>query len=233
MKDDWRVKHKEVIEDFLQYLNEKTDMFVLKGGTALMECYELTRFSEDIDLDGPKGRNRDIDKIIENFAAEREIPIVHNKNTPTTDRFFLHYNGDSHPLKIETSFREPVINYDNVVNINGIQVYELSILAEKKVTAFDQRDKLRDLFDIIFICKNCWDKIDDRVKSHIIDSFGHKGIDYFEMVIETQSDELIDSKKLEEDFIDIWDKVGLSKDDDVDLLDDNNEDFYDYEDDSE
>lgn len=25
--------------------------FVLKGGTALMECYGLDRFSEDIDLD--------------------------------------------------------------------------------------------------------------------------------------------------------------------------------------
>ena len=46
--------HKKVIIDFLNYLNSQTDQFILKGGTALMLCYGLNRFSEDIDLDGFK-----------------------------------------------------------------------------------------------------------------------------------------------------------------------------------
>jgi len=49
--EDWRNKHKYVIEDFLQYLNKQTSDYVLKGGTALMECYGLSRMSEDIDTD--------------------------------------------------------------------------------------------------------------------------------------------------------------------------------------
>ena len=227
---DWRVEHRAIIEEFLQYLNEKTDMFVLKGGTALMECYGLTRFSEDIDLDGPKGRNWDFDIIIESFAIDSDIPFVHNKNTNTTDRYFLHYNGDIRPLKIETSFREQYINPDNIVKVNGIQTYELSVLTEKKVKAFDQRDKLRDLYDLIFICKEKWNDIDDRAKENIKDSFSHKGIEYFETIVEVQKDEFIDSKKLEEDFIDIWDKIELSKDDDEDFIETDYEYYKDDED---
>lgn len=54
---DWREQHGVVISLFLKYLNSQTDDFVLKGGTALMTCYKLDRFSEDIDLDG-KARRR-------------------------------------------------------------------------------------------------------------------------------------------------------------------------------
>ena len=41
--------HFSVICDFLDYLNNKTSDFILKGGTSLMVCYKLDRFSEDID----------------------------------------------------------------------------------------------------------------------------------------------------------------------------------------
>jgi len=40
----WRKEHGEAIAAFTKYLNEKTDNFVLKGGTALYLCYNLDRF---------------------------------------------------------------------------------------------------------------------------------------------------------------------------------------------
>lgn len=46
----WQPWHKEVMVDCLNYLNRFTDQFVLKGSTALMLCYGLNRFSEDIYL---------------------------------------------------------------------------------------------------------------------------------------------------------------------------------------
>jgi len=42
---------KKVIDDTLRFINDRTDRFILKGGTSLMECYGLDRMSEDIDLD--------------------------------------------------------------------------------------------------------------------------------------------------------------------------------------
>lgn len=51
MSNDWRTEHKKVIETVLSIFNKNTDKYILKGGTALMQCYGLDRFSEDIDMD--------------------------------------------------------------------------------------------------------------------------------------------------------------------------------------
>ena len=51
---DWREKHEQVIKELLDYINDKGDSYILKGGTALKQCCNLDRFSEDIDLDGKK-----------------------------------------------------------------------------------------------------------------------------------------------------------------------------------
>ena len=39
-----------------------------------------------------------------------------------------------------------------------------------------------------------------------------KGLDYFDLLVETQSDPLIDNDKLLEDFLTAWDKIGLNFD---------------------
>lgn len=49
------------------------------------------------------------------------------------------------------------------------------------------------------------------------------------MLLETQSDELIDKEKLQNDFIDIWDKVGLNENDDEDFVDEYEIDYDDTE----
>lgn len=49
--ENWRNKHKAVINDFLQFVNSRNHDYILKGGTSLMECYNLDRMSEDIDFD--------------------------------------------------------------------------------------------------------------------------------------------------------------------------------------
>lgn len=38
---NWRPEHGKTIYDFLEYLNRESDDFILKGGTALLTCYEL------------------------------------------------------------------------------------------------------------------------------------------------------------------------------------------------
>ena len=49
----WQIRHKTIMEQYLHELNQQQDSVILKGGTALMLCYGLNRFSEDIDLDSP------------------------------------------------------------------------------------------------------------------------------------------------------------------------------------
>ncbi len=43
---DWKEKHYEVIIDFLKFLNERTEDFILKGGTSLRYRYNKAIFNK-------------------------------------------------------------------------------------------------------------------------------------------------------------------------------------------
>ncbi len=159
---DWRESHGKVIHDFLQCLNKQTDAYVLKGGTSLMMCYNLDRFSEDIDLDSTN-KSR-IKKIVESFCVE---------------------NGYS---------------------------YRINKIATMKSSAYAARDKIRDLYDVVFICKNYFSELSDDVKGFIKEVLQYKGLEQFDYLIHTQKDELIDADKLAEDFLDVFDMLGLMVD---------------------
>ena len=212
--NNWRDIHYKVIIDFLQYLNKKTDIFILKGGTSLLACYNLDRFSEDIDLDA-KG-NKNIKKIIEDFCKLHNYEYRIAKDTETVKRFMIKYDTIEKPLKIEISYRRKDIKKEEFTKIKGILVYKINEICLMKASAYSGRDKIRDLYDICFICNNYWDELSEDVKSFIRVAVEYKGIEQFEFIIKDQKDELIDNKKLEEDFLKMYDKLGIMEPDNED-----------------
>ena len=95
--DVTRKQHYNVMYELLMYINKQTDTFVLKGGTALLMCYNLHRFSEDIDFNST---NKNIDKYIAGFCNMYGYSYVMSKDTSTTKRFKIHYNNDDKYLKV-------------------------------------------------------------------------------------------------------------------------------------
>lgn len=209
--NNWRDIHYKVIIDFLQYLNKRTDNFILKGGTSLLACYKLDRFSEDIDLDAKSNQN--IKKIIDEFCKSRNYEYRIAKDTETVKRFMINYNSVEKPLKVEISYRRKDIKEEEFTIINGIVVYKINELCLMKASAYSGRDKIRDLYDICFICNNYWNELSEDVKSFIRVAVEYKGIEQFEFIIKDQKDELIDNKKLEEDFLKMYDKLGIMEPD--------------------
>lgn len=91
---NWRDKHYSIMSDFIKYINNISNKFILKGGTSLMLCYGLTRFSEDIDLDGfDKNFIKIVDKWIQ---RHNDFTYRVGKNTDTFKRVFIHYGGKNH-----------------------------------------------------------------------------------------------------------------------------------------
>ena len=90
MYNDWRDKHNVIINEFLEFLNKRTDNFILKGGTSLLTCYKLDRFSEDIDLDAKSKQN--ILKIVDDFCKLKGYTHTVPKDTDTTKRFMVQYS---------------------------------------------------------------------------------------------------------------------------------------------
>ena len=206
--NDWRVEHNKVIRDFLTYLNTKSDDYVLKGGTSLMVCYCLDRFSEDIDLDS-KNHSR-IGSIVSSYCIENSYVFRIAKNTETVQRYYINYGNIEHPLKIEISFRSKFLDKERQTQvINGIRVYNLDEVFKLKLSAYIGRDKIRDLYDITFIACRYWEDLNFDCKSSLANALLVKGLEHFDYIIREQHDDLIDTEKLAGDFLDMLDKVGI------------------------
>lgn len=204
--NNWRPRHEATIRSFLKYLNENSSEFVLKGGTALFMCYRLDRFSEDIDLDGI---NRNISSIIQGFCEKYQFTFRTAKNTDTVKRFMVHYGNVGRPLKIEVSYRKQKIDAKETAMINGILVYRLDYLSIMKANAYTGRDRIRDLYDLAFICNHYYDQLSLQSISLMRSALEYKGIEHFDLIIREQHDELIDEKKLAEDFLQMFDRLDL------------------------
>ena len=204
-------QHRNVIHDFLRYMNGVTHHYILKGGTSLMECYGLDRMSEDIDLDSTDKET--IRTVLEKFCKDRGYSYNVNKDTDTVKRFMVHYQKDegleANPLKVEVSYRRREISHDEFCEINGITVYNIDRIASMKENAFASRDKIRDLYDVVFICKRYWDELSGSTRNIIRDGFENKGLEYFDYITATQHDVLIDPDKLGDDLLDVFDRFGL------------------------
>lgn len=127
---------------------------VLKGGTALLLCYGLNRFSEDLDFDSPRKFNiaGRIERILSHKASSHQLKIV--KDTETVQRIKSHYHGvaGDRLLKIETSFRTPS-DESRVTVMDGIRTYTIEALIEQKANALTNRTAARDLFDVAFLAR--------------------------------------------------------------------------------
>lgn len=113
-------------------------------------------------------------------------------------------------MKIEVSYRRTTIDFNTeTVYINNILVYNIESLFRMKVSAFLNRDKIRDLFDVIFIYMHYKNYINIEHLYTLRDAFAYKGIDQFDYLISQQSDELIDSNTLLENFLTVYYDMGL------------------------
>ncbi len=206
---EWRKEHRAVICDFLQKLNGQTDEYVLKGGTSLMLCYNLDRFSEDIDLDSVNPHK--IKSFVKDFCEKNGYSYRIAKDTETVQRYMISYQKDSSflkPLKVEISFRKdkfPPIS--ERTKVNGIAVYSVDAICKLKSEAYKNRDKIRDLYDLGFICENYWNTLSDESKEAVVHSVRAKGIEQFDYITETQNDELIEYDKMLTNFLDMFEKI--------------------------
>jgi predicted nucleotidyltransferase component of viral defense system len=199
-------KHGKVIDDFLKDLSTtQKDAFILKGGTALLKCYGLDRFSEDIDLDGTK---KNIKEFVDKFCKKYEYEYRIAKDTDTVKRTFINYGGDK-PLKVEVSYRKRNIPKEQYTNINGINVYTIDMLCLMKSNAYMSRDKIRDLYDLCYIGDKYYDKLSPATKTVLQNALEYKGLEQFDYIVQNNEDPLINKDKLADKFLKLYDKAGL------------------------
>ncbi len=211
--DGYRPEHRAAIETIMHDMNGSPDNpYILKGGTALMLCYGLSRFSEDIDLDAqratvPAAR---FFRFIEHTCREHGYDWREGKNTPTVQRAFVNYGREDTPLKIEVSHRIKVVDPDAIAHVGGIKTYTISELCELKASAYQNRDKIRDLYDLTFIIEHHYDELSKSARKAAQRALEYKDVEQFDYLTRTQHDPLIDVDRLADGFLNALDMVGLT-----------------------
>ncbi|MCI1890841.1 MAG: nucleotidyl transferase AbiEii/AbiGii toxin family protein [Schleiferilactobacillus harbinensis] len=203
-------RHKDLIRDFLVYVNDQDAQYVLRGGTALMVCYGLDRFSEDVNLDG---HGVAIRNYVSRFAQNRGIDYHIVQDTDTVKQFVLQNGNDR--LGIETVYRRKYTDPTTINKINGISVYNLDALAIMKNNACQSRNRIRDLYDLIFILTHHWDDVSKHTKATIADAFSYHGLERLDYDVKTQQDVLIPEELVDQmtnNFPGIYDRLGLAGD---------------------
>lgn len=146
----------------------------LKGGTALLLCYDLDRFSEDLDLDGRKKVNiqSKLKSVLNRTTLKYEIRIP--KDTETVQRLNVYYETlkSKGKLKIETSYRDGFSDKDTV-EINGIKTYKISKLIEQKISALKNRTTARDLYDVNFLISKYAEHFSSEIKNILLEVAGN------------------------------------------------------------
>ena len=204
--NDCKLEHRKIINSFLEYLNNSSDSYILKGGAALFICYKSDRFSENIKLDSNKSN---IKNIVDAYCKNNNYSYYTSKETDSIKKYMINYGNYNNPLEIELSLRNREINNSEVSTIDGIKVYNINTLCIMKAIAYVYREKIRDLYDLTFIVNNYFENLDQQTINIVQKNIEYNGIERLDYLIQSQKDEIINKKKLVVDFVAMSDKLGL------------------------
>lgn len=112
--------------------------------------------------------------------------------------------------KVNTNTLEmkPTFNKNNS-KINNINSSKIDSVAITKCNAYNRNNNIDDLADLVFIGNTFWETLTKSTKNAIIDVFSYKGLEYVNYLLETKEDDSIDKNKLRDDFLNLFNKLGL------------------------
>ena len=190
MLEQYQLDRIRLIKEILPLFGEN---FVLKGGTALNLYYGLPRYSEDIDLDSKTLNMNFIDKL-KRHPNFKKWDIHIKKDTETSFKVMVDYgatsNLGSYPLKIEVSSRAHnilVAKNSLCQSINGVNVYNIEEIIGMKISAFNNRDKVRDLFDVDFLFRKYPEKMTKEVLKQIHNKLMYSDLDELNMLLKHEA----------------------------------------------
>ena len=139
-----------IVEELYDYLPEA----VIHGGTAIWRCYQGNRFSEDIDVYIKKDKIR-INKFFEHLE-KKGFEIKKKRIKENSLYSVLKFNNAL--VRFEALFKtikNPILK--EYENSEGIQINIFTQppedLIEEKLSAYQKRKKIRDLYDIFFLLR--------------------------------------------------------------------------------
>lgn len=163
-----RIHHKNIAKAQDKIIDELYKIFskaVLHGGTSLWRCYGGNRFSEDIDVYIPRDL-KNINLLFKNFE---KAGFKLEKKKIGENSIYSSLNLDGTMVRFEALFKKSKGFLKEYIKVDGNMstIYTLApeeLIAEK-ITTYQKRLKIRDLYDIFFLLRHI--KIDDEIKKSL------------------------------------------------------------------
>lgn len=193
--------YEKVIKDFLKFLNHKSQDFALKGRTALVECYNLNKEFDNIELDSKKGGR--IFAITRDFCNEYKYEYNILKDTYMNNTVSINYGVNNKPLIIDVSLRIG-FKESNTIVINEIKTYYIDKLANLELDSFNRNSTVKDAYDIAFIYNEYKEKLSYETIQNMKDCVLYKGLEYLDFLIENKTDELINKEEAEKYYLKMY-----------------------------
>lgn len=162
--------HAKIMRAICEAIGAENKPLVLKGGTALMLCYQIDRFSEDLDFDLLRKLKTHLNleslckdglkRLNKQGAGIQLYKFADLKKTDTTHRARALFSvpGEEMPVSVKLEVSSRQIPDSNVVQkLSGITVYTIDEIARLKLLAAQENPELpyrtaaRDLHDLAFI----------------------------------------------------------------------------------
>lgn len=169
-----RQTHKDIAkaQDFIiEELYNSIQKAILHGGTAIWRCYNGNRFSDDIDVYIPK----DLKKIEKFFKLleRRGFKII--KKRIKENSIYSELIFDRTTVRFEATFQTKkfILKEYETSESFFINIYTLSPedLIIEKIQTYLKRNKIRDLYDILFLLNYTQNnKIQDYLKK-LVENF--------------------------------------------------------------
>jgi len=101
------------------------------------------------------------------------------------------------------------IKLANLNTINNMGVYELNRFAQKKAVEYSTKDRISDLYYIVFICNNYMEKLDKSTKNIIRDCLMGKGIEQFDYLVATHTKLRIDMSEFASNYLNMYKRLSI------------------------
>lgn len=127
---------------------------ILHGGTAIWRCYGGNRFSEDVDFYFPGSARRNLAKLAENLKRKG---LETQGIRETANAVFAKFGEGVRSVRLEATFRTSVSVVRPFEMIDGTFVTIRTLRPEgllmEKISAYRERRKVRDLYDVYFLTR--------------------------------------------------------------------------------
>ena len=202
-----QLENKRMMQKFLQFLNSKTDTFILTGTASYSMCYGMPLYRYYIDLDGDDISL--LSDIIVEFCKANNLGLRVSRSNKHVDSWCVMKNNTMHFMIVphNTVSERPTMYIEEH---DGIRTYNINYLAMNCVLSYANNCNVENTYNLVYIINNYFNFLNADIIQLIICAFEKQRTHQMANLLRFCIYENIDRKKLVDDLAEAFKRLGIN-----------------------